>query len=112
MPHKKGRNAPFRLTLQTTMTTEPTIVPPAVVPPPQCQTLTGIANSPYPRYNYLPQGSNRWIKLAQKRTTLHRQAIRAAQQPEEGLVPTAEELQELHAELSVLWSGNGQDNSG
>ena len=49
---------------------------------------------------------------AHKAQAAHRKAILAAQVPVSGLVPTTEELRVLLEELSVLWSGDGQEDSG
>ena len=83
------------------MTAGPVGVPPPPFPIPTHKGL-----------QIIPKGCHSWMVQAHKAQAAHRQAILAAQVPVSGLVPTTEELRALHEELSVLWSGDGQEGSG
>ena len=109
MPHKRSKarsDGPVRrLTLHRTTEFHAIAGPVgAPLPPFPIPTQKGL--------RILPKGAHFWMVQAHKAQAAHRHAIRAARQPESGLVPTAEELQELLVELSGLWSGDGEESSG
>lgn len=110
MPHKRGKGSavPRRLHLPCPTTATDVVLGAAqhvgVPPPPfQIHSTNEIV--------VLPKGSHKWVLTAKKAAALHRRATRAASKPEEGTVPSAEELLELHDELAVLWKEDGQGSS-